>query len=142
MRPQPYAHIASPSLGGRGVAALRDVSHPLIHSLLGVTRHGALRMHGAGVLPAFLVDPAPSGEAQIVAAADLAEWKDTARLAIAARARLPVAAAEEAEIVAFRSADDLREHVALVIGTQDGQRAPLVRPTSHTCAYGAGGEGS
>ena len=81
----------------------------------------------AGVLPAFLVDPAPVGEAQAVAAADLAEWKDTARLAIAARAHLPVAATEDAEIVAFRSADDLREHVALVIGTQDGDRAPLVR---------------
>ncbi|MCW1429840.1 GTP cyclohydrolase II [Novosphingobium sp. JCM 18896] len=81
----------------------------------------------AGVLPAFLVDPAPAGEAQAVSAADLAEWKDTARLSIAARARLPVAAAEDAEIVAFRSADDLREHVALVIGKQNGDRAPLVR---------------
>lgn len=85
----------------------------------------------AGVLPAFLVDPqndqGPAGEAQAVAAADLAAWKDTARLAIAARAHLPVAAAEDAEIVAFRSADDLREHVALVIGKQDGDRAPLVR---------------
>jgi GTP cyclohydrolase II len=81
----------------------------------------------AGVLPAFLVDPTPAGEAQAVSAADLAEWKDTARLAIAARARLPIAAAEEAEIVAFRSADDLREHVALVIGEQDGDRPPLVR---------------
>ncbi|WP_254514841.1 GTP cyclohydrolase II [Novosphingobium sp. G106] len=81
----------------------------------------------AGVLPAFLVDPAPVGEAQAVSAADLADWKDTARLTIAARAHLPVAAAEDAEIVAFRSADDLREHVALVIGKQDGDRAPLVR---------------
>ena len=81
----------------------------------------------AGVLPAFLVDPVPAGEAQSVSAADLAEWKDTARLSIAARARLPVSAAEDAEIIAFRSADDLREHVALVIGKQDGDRAPLVR---------------
>ena len=81
----------------------------------------------AGILPAFLVDPAPAGEAQAVSAADLAEWKDTARLQIASRARLPVAAAEQAEIVAFRSADDLREHVALVIGQQSGDRAPLVR---------------
>lgn len=78
----------------------------------------------AGVLPAFLVDPAPAGEAQAVSPQDLAEWKDTARLAIAARAHLPTAAAEQAEIVAFRSADDLREHVALVIGAQDGDRPP------------------
>ncbi len=81
----------------------------------------------AGVLPAFLVDPAPAGEAQAVSPADLAAWKDTANLAIAARAHLPVAASEEAEIVAFRSADDLREHVALVIGKQGSERAPLVR---------------
>ena len=81
----------------------------------------------AGILPAFLVDPAPAGEGQAVCAADLAEWKDTARLQIASRARLPVAAAEQAEIVAFRSADDLREHVALVIGQQSGDAAPLVR---------------
>jgi len=81
----------------------------------------------AGVLPAFLVDPAPAAEAQAVQPEDLADWKDSNRLAIAARAHLPVAAAEDAEIVAFRSADDLREHVALVIGKQDGERAPLVR---------------
>ena len=81
----------------------------------------------AGVLPAFLVDPDPPGEAQAVHAGDLAAWKDTANLTIATRARLPVAAADDAEIVAFRSADDLREHVALVIGTQDAGRAPLVR---------------
>jgi len=81
----------------------------------------------AGILPAFLVDPAEAGEAVSLSAQDLAAWKDTAHLTIAARARLPVAAAEEAEIVAFRSADDLREHVALVIGAQNGDRAPLVR---------------
>jgi GTP cyclohydrolase II len=81
----------------------------------------------AGILPAFLVDPDHAGEAQVFAPADLAGWQDTAALTIAARARLPVAAAEDAEIVAFRSADDLREHVALVIGQRSGDRAPLVR---------------
>lgn len=81
----------------------------------------------AGILPAFLVDPAAAGEAQPVATADLADWKSPAHLTIASRARLPVAAAEEAEIVAFRARDDLREHVALVIGDPNGDRAPLVR---------------
>lgn len=81
----------------------------------------------AGILPAFLVSPEPVGEAQQVTPADLAAWKETGNLVIASRARLPVAAAEDAEIVAFRALDDLREHVALVIGTQDGDRAPLVR---------------
>lgn len=81
----------------------------------------------AGILPAFLVDPAEAGDAQAVSSADLADWRDPAHLTIASRARLPVAAAEEAEIVAFRARDDLREHVALVIGDPNGDRAPLVR---------------
>lgn len=81
----------------------------------------------AGILPAFLVDPKDAGEAQPVAPGDLAHWTDSAKLTIAARARLPVAACEDTEIVAFRSADDTREHVALVIGTQMSDRAPLVR---------------
>lgn len=81
----------------------------------------------AGLLPAFLVDPAPVGEAQVLRASDLAAWKQSSRLTVAARAHLPIAACEDAEIVAFRSADDLREHVALVIGKQDGSRPPLVR---------------
>lgn len=81
----------------------------------------------AGILPAFLVDPTPTDEAQAVSSADLAAWKDPAHLTIASRARLPVSAAEDAEIVAFRARDDLREHVALVIGDPNGDRTPLVR---------------
>lgn len=81
----------------------------------------------AGILPAYLVDPSTGGEAQIVSSSDLTEWKDPRHLAIASRAALPTDAAEQAEIIAFRSADDLREHVALVIGAQNGDRTPLVR---------------
>ncbi|MGH6786708.1 MAG: GTP cyclohydrolase II [Novosphingobium sp.] len=81
----------------------------------------------AGILPAFLVDPSTGGEAQTVSSGDLSEWKDPRHLVVASRARLPIAAGEEAEIVAFRSADDLREHVALVLGAQSSDRAPLVR---------------
>ena len=81
----------------------------------------------AGILPAFLVDPTPASEVQGVSASDLAAFKDPARLTIASRARLPVAAAETAQIIAFRSPDDLREHAALVIGQQQSDRTPLVR---------------
>jgi GTP cyclohydrolase II len=81
----------------------------------------------AGILPAFLVDPAEAGEAQPVAHADLTALSDPAALTIASRAHLPTAASDDAEIVAFRSASDLREHVALVIGRPDSTRAPLVR---------------
>ena len=81
----------------------------------------------AGILPAFLVAPEPAGEVATVSAADLAQWRTSDHLAIAARAHLPVAACDSAEIVAFRSADDLREHVALIIGAASDARPPLVR---------------
>lgn len=81
----------------------------------------------AGILPAFMVDPLDAGEAQGFAPGDLAAFSDPARLAIAARAHLPVLASEECEIVAFRAPDDLREHVALIFGEPASDRAPLVR---------------
>jgi GTP cyclohydrolase II len=81
----------------------------------------------AGILPAFMVDPEAAGEALPVALEDLAAYADTGALRIVTRARLPVSACEEAEIVAFRSNADLREHVALIIGKQSGDRLPLVR---------------
>jgi GTP cyclohydrolase II len=81
----------------------------------------------AGILPVFLVDPVDAGEAQPFAVADVAALADTGRLVIAARAQLPVNASEDCEIVAFRSADDLREHVALVFGDPRSDRTPLVR---------------
>ncbi len=81
----------------------------------------------AGVLPAFLVQPIGAGEAQAFAPTDLAALGDPSRLIVAARAHLPVSASEQCEIVAFRSVDDLREHVALVFGDARSDRAPLVR---------------
>lgn len=118
--------------------AVADPALDLVYPMKGPFRAEPLDAHQAaitalelarlaGILPAFLVDVGMAGEAQAVSSADLADWRDSRHLAIASRARLPVAATDQAEIVAFRSADDLREHVALVIGRQDGGRAPLVR---------------
>jgi GTP cyclohydrolase II len=81
----------------------------------------------AGILPAFLVDPQPVEEPLRIEVDDVAEWRGTSRLAIATRAHLPAFASEESEIVAFRSPDDMREHVALVIGNRTADRLPLVR---------------
>jgi GTP cyclohydrolase II len=81
----------------------------------------------AGILPAFLVAPEPAGEAVEVTPADLAAFLDSTTLAIATRARLPIAACEDAEVVVFRSPDDIREHVALILGEQTSERVPLVR---------------
>ncbi len=83
----------------------------------------------AGILPAFMVDPGGADTPVALNAADVAAYTDPARLMIATRARLPVAAADGAEtdIIAFRSPDDTREHVALVIGQRSADRTPLVR---------------
>lgn len=81
----------------------------------------------AGILPAFLVEPTHAGEAQWLSPGDLAAFSEASRLTIAVRAHLPIAASETAEVVVFRSMDDLREHVALVIGEQCGDKIPLVR---------------
>ncbi len=80
----------------------------------------------AGILPAFMVSTGVEPAAH-VSTADLAAFKDPLELTIQARARLPVHACDAAEIVAFRARDDMREHVALVIGTQNGDAVPLVR---------------
>ena len=80
----------------------------------------------AGLLPAFFVAADTPDEAAAVTAQAVAAYDDPRRLVLASRARLPVAQADAAEIVAFRSADEAVEHVALLIGAPDG-RPPLVR---------------
>ncbi|WP_341208060.1 GTP cyclohydrolase II [uncultured Sphingomonas sp.] len=78
----------------------------------------------AGLLPAFMIG---TGEAaQVVDARAIAAHEDAQALQIAVRARLPVAGAEHAEIVAFRSPESADEHIALLIGQSDGA-PPLVR---------------
>lgn len=81
----------------------------------------------AGILPAFMVDPENAGEAHRLSSSDLEAYADAGSLRIVTRARLPVSACEDAQIVAFRSSADTREHVALIIGEQSGDRLPLVR---------------
>jgi GTP cyclohydrolase II len=80
----------------------------------------------AGLLPAFYVLDGVHEDATPLSPDDLTKHDDAARLAIVARARLPVAHAESAEIIAFRSPEMAQEHVALVIGAPNGS-APLVR---------------
>ena len=82
----------------------------------------------AGILPAFLVDPVDAGEAVAVAVSDLAAYSQRGR----AEDRHPRASAclglrgcRNRRL--FAPLPDLREHVALVIGKQSGDRQPLVR---------------
>jgi GTP cyclohydrolase II len=79
----------------------------------------------AGLLPAFLVVDASTVDAH-VSAADIAAFQNASQLRIAARARLPVSASADAELVAYRSTADAADHVALVIGQRDGT-VPVVR---------------
>jgi GTP cyclohydrolase II len=79
----------------------------------------------AGLLPAFLMVDAARAEA-VATPADVAAFQDAGALRIAARAKLPVSASVDAELVAFRSTADAADHVALVIGQRDGS-VPVVR---------------
>jgi GTP cyclohydrolase II len=78
----------------------------------------------AGLLPAFFALPGDADNA--ITPADIDAHEDADRLRIVGRARLPVAGAEDSEIVAFRTDEMPGEHVALLIGQPDG-RPPLVR---------------
>ncbi|QQN62318.1 GTP cyclohydrolase II [Bradyrhizobium diazoefficiens] len=91
-------------------------------SISAAALHLAMR---AGILPAFYV--ATGGAVDVALSVDDIEaYDDASRLSIAARARLPVAAVEDCEIVAFRTPEMPGEHIALVIGKPNG-RPPLVR---------------
>ena len=96
---------------------------PLVASEAAIAAMNLARV--AGLMPALFVRASADNAVEVSAQA-IAEFENPHRLAIASRARLPVAAAEDAEIVAFRGADDAVEHVALLIGQPDG-RPPLVR---------------
>lgn len=80
----------------------------------------------AGILPAFFLREGDVATEVTADATDIECYDDAARLAIATRARLPVAASESAEIVAFRSPEEPQEHIALVIGKRDAS-VPVVR---------------
>jgi GTP cyclohydrolase II len=110
-----------------------DLAHPLKGPFRTVATGGeaaaaaAMTMaRHAGLLPAFFVRPAAGDVEAECTDGDVAALLDPARLAIAARARLPVAASETAEIVAFRSPEEASDHVALVIGRRDAN-PPVVR---------------
>lgn len=80
----------------------------------------------AGLLPAFLFFSNAEEDTICASVNDVEAFGDSGALYIAARARLPVAAKADAEIVAFRSDADATEHIALVIGKRDSS-PPLVR---------------
>ena len=79
----------------------------------------------AGLLPAFLVVDPELADTHTTPA-DVAAFQNAGQLRIAARARLPVSASSDAELIAYRSTADAADHVALVVGKRDGS-TPVVR---------------
>jgi GTP cyclohydrolase II len=78
----------------------------------------------AGVLPALWLVRADAVAG--VTAQDVLAATRSRRAEIVARARLPLAGLDEAQMVAFRNPADGGEHVALLVGAPGG-RPPLVR---------------
>jgi GTP cyclohydrolase II len=110
-----------------------DLSHPLMGPFSAIpcthpeAAAGALELARlAGLLPAFFIRQGIHDPAESVSSAMIADWEAPERLLIAARARMPVAAAEHAELIAFRTPESSNEHVALLIGQPNGA-LPLVR---------------
>lgn len=108
----------------------RDLATPMkgpFQAVAGTNRAAgaaALRLARiAGLLPAFLLTNEPAAAA--VGADAIEAYDDAAHWTLAARARLPVEGAEDAEVAVFRTPDG-DEHVALLIGQPNGA-APLVR---------------
>ena len=135
----PDAPVALWRAGWHDFAALQGIADPsddLSRPLQGPFRAVPLRFREsceaalelarlAGILPAFLMREHSTWDAGVTAQ-DVRAYQSPERLAIVARARLPVAAQENAEIVAFRSPETISEHVALILGTPDGD-PPMVR---------------
>ncbi len=117
--------IADPSLDLQNPLKGPFLAEPLDREQDAITALELARI--AGILPAFMVDASDAGELHRIEPGDLDIWSAPQNLGIATRARLPIAAQEDAEIIAFRSTNDLREHVALILGQADGDRPPLVR---------------
>ncbi|MEP9402420.1 GTP cyclohydrolase II [Sphingomonas sp. VNH70] len=132
---QPVAIAREPWTDFAAMTALADPQLDLATPLKGPFRGvaspspaaaaAALRLARiAGLLPAYVAGG--WGAEVTITPQAIDAHEDANRLAVVARARLPVAGAEDAEIIAFRTPDAAGEHVALVIGQPDGT-PPLVR---------------
>lgn len=77
-------------------------------------------------LPAWFIGPDTAEVAAETSVDAIGSYADPRRIQLVARARLPVEASENAEIVAFRTPEEAQDHVALIIGKRDNS-VPVVR---------------
>ncbi|MEZ5709363.1 MAG: GTP cyclohydrolase II [Blastomonas sp.] len=124
--------IADPSLDLANPLKGPFAALPLQHPALAEAAMQLARL--AGLLPAYHILDEAEEDAPRVSPADIAAYGAPESLRIAARARLPVTASEEGEIVAFRSREDFHEHVALIIGERDD--SPPVARLHSECLTG------
>ena len=90
----------------------------------------------AGLLPAVVEVPIKVAAAKRLAAregiaqvgvADVEGYEASATFKVAARARLPLAGAEDTRVLAFRPTNGGREHLALIVGQPEAPGPVLVR---------------
>lgn len=123
LTPQNAIIIADPVLDMRHPMKGPFAAHALEHPKAALAAMELARL--AGILPALVMIDAQT-DAQSVSSDDVSAYQDSDNLRIASRAKLPVAAHSNAEIIAFRSDADGSEHIALIIGKRDNS-APLTR---------------
>ncbi|MGE5517716.1 MAG: GTP cyclohydrolase II [Bacteroidota bacterium] len=123
------ALLADPCLSGPrpDLAAVR--AQPALAD--GAVAQGVALAKLARLLPAVVVveNPAIAADQVQVAAADIAAYQVNAArsLRLVSQARVPLATAENARIIAFRPADGGIEHLAIVIGEPDLDQPVLTR---------------
>ncbi len=133
---QPVVIERTPWLDANTAVALADPGLDLDRAPIGplnpmrcdcvkAARSALTLARSAGLLPAlWLVDP--GNVTANVQAEEIARERKNPNVTIVARARLPLDDLPKTQIVAFRTAADGQEHVALVIGAFGGE-PPLVR---------------
>ena len=116
----PVRDLATPLKGPYETVALGRLAEPAA---------AAIRLAKlAGLLPALYLAEGPvDADWLAVGAADLLGYRESSELRLVTRARLPLDAAEDAEIVAFRGSGGGPEHLAIVIGDPPRGSPVLVR---------------
>ncbi len=127
-RPEVLAGVADPSgaqIGAdkRELVAVPDLA-PAALSLLKLAR-----LLPAAVAVPLGSEPAPERGLIVVPAADVLGYRAAAAASLrrVAEAMVPLEGAEDCRIVAFRTADGVVEHLAIVVGDPASCETPLVR---------------
>jgi GTP cyclohydrolase II len=131
LSPDALHALADPTAEQSSLGTLETAPAPsLASAALTLAKHGRL-------LPAVLAAAAGPGAPEAVGsrfllsvpASDVVAYPVAAATALrrVAEARLPLDGAEDARVVAFRSADAGIEHLAILVGRPESAAAPLVR---------------